>query len=79
MTRQTAHKKRYMIENMTSDDIIQDLIDAIYNGFEDQTCETCSCLQEDFNNTCSIGISIPEDMETDEPDITFGCNLWEHK
>ena len=46
--------------------------------YDDEICKNCNYLQPDFNNTCSIGICIPEDMN-EEPDLTFGCNKFELK
>ena len=41
--------------------------------FNSRICKNCSYLQRDFNNTCELGISIPED-ENGFTDTTFGCN-----
>ena len=45
---------------------------------DNEICKNCNNLQPDFNNTCSIGICIPEDING-ESDLTFGCNKFELK
>jgi len=78
MNRLIAQKRRYMIENTTKQETMQDLIDKIYDYEESKICKNCNYLQPDFNNTCAAGISIPDNFD-DESDITFGCNMWESK
>ena len=53
-------------------DIIK-LVNKCHDDFEKQTCENCCELQPEFNNTCAIGVSIPEDFDG-FINLLFGCN-----
>ena len=82
MTRQEAQKYRppekyeedgdgYRLLMPLQDHI--DTIDAIYDDFESRKCKNCNELQPNFNNTCGLGVSIPDDYEGNS-DLEFGCN-----
>lgn len=38
-------------------------------------CQNCDNLQPEFNNSCALGVAIPEDFD-EYTDLTFGCNLF---
>jgi len=74
MNRLIAQKRRYIIENMTTDLKMIDLIDEIFDDFESRTCE--NCVYFDRIGACSNNESIAYDcLSVDD----FGCNKFERK
>ena len=89
MNRLTAHKRRYMIENMTTDEKMIDLIDEIYDDLESQTCKNCRYyIKKNGEEHCSSGFmngTIWDNTDTSVtdpifyPDEDFGCNQFEKR
>jgi len=74
MTRTAAHQARYRIDQMTEDDTMYNLIDRIYDDFEDRTCGNCAFFSD--IGSCEN----PDSMLNDKLTIDdFGCNAFEPK
>lgn len=51
---------------------IDDLIDKIYDDFENRTCESCK-----HNNTCEMQYVLRQGVTNTSFLKDFGCNKWE--
>ena len=81
MTRATAHQKRYRIEIM-GDGTFYNLIDQIFDEFDEQTCENCihSHEHDELNALyCELDISSNSTFGQKVVDEDFGCNKFEPK
>jgi len=77
MTKLSAHKQRYKIENMTTDEKMIDLIDKIYDDFDKQTCDNCEFTWPVGDSYICDNVQAATFRKQVKP--TFGCNKFEPK
>ena len=83
MTREDAIRKAYSIANMPIEDtLLKELIDEIYDEFEDRICKNCKYY---FDGRCEnhrVDEMIDPNSEFDyyiEVEKNFGCNRFVKK
>ena len=79
MTRDEAKSKINTFDFLDfQEDIVNDLIDIIYDDFEKRACRTCKyCDTRDMPMVC-MQMDVPTSY-ADIPNEKYGCTRWEDK